>query len=154
MVQRRKMPNYGLNRSLDFKTLFERSLSKLSENHKNVEIGSSKLKLWLLKGVQLDPRGPHPFNQWLQNSFNHHNLSSVYPISLLLWFSESLEKDLSNGTINSHNYKSLLTSSVSYTRRISSLFVVSNFPSSCVLRPVTSSSIRGYSIVTRQSPGR
>ncbi len=31
---------------------FERSLSKLSENHKIVEIGSTKLKLWQLKELR------------------------------------------------------------------------------------------------------
>ncbi len=45
---------------LDFNTSFKRSLSKLSENHKNVDIGSTVLKLWLLKDVQL--HSP-PFNQ-------------------------------------------------------------------------------------------
>ncbi len=38
---------------LDLNTSFERSLSKLSENHKKFEIGSTVLKLWLLKDVQL-----------------------------------------------------------------------------------------------------
>ncbi len=33
--------------------LFERSLSKLSENHKNVDIGSTVLQLWPLKYVVL-----------------------------------------------------------------------------------------------------
>ncbi len=37
----------------DLNTLFERSLSKHSENHKNVDIGSMVLKLRLLKDVQL-----------------------------------------------------------------------------------------------------
>ena len=36
-------------------TPFERSLSKLSENHKNIDIGSTVLKLWLLEDVQLHP---------------------------------------------------------------------------------------------------
>ncbi len=49
MVQGRKMTNYGPNQILDLNTSFERSLSKLSENHKIFEIGSSELKLWLLK---------------------------------------------------------------------------------------------------------
>ncbi len=53
MVQRRKMTNYGPNQIRDFNTSFERSLSKLSENHKIVEIGSMIPKLWLLKDVQL-----------------------------------------------------------------------------------------------------
>ena len=53
MVQRRKMSNYGPNQIRDFNTSFERSLSKLSENYKIIEIGSSELKLWLLKDVQL-----------------------------------------------------------------------------------------------------
>ncbi len=30
-------------------TSFERSLSKLSENHKSSDIGSTELKLWQLK---------------------------------------------------------------------------------------------------------
>ncbi len=59
------MPNYGPNQILDLNTSFERSLSKLSENHKNFEIGSSKLKLWLLKDAQLPPC---LIKQWLRNS--------------------------------------------------------------------------------------
>ena len=47
------MTNYGPNQILDFNTSFERSLSKLSENNKNFEIGSTILKLWLIKDVQL-----------------------------------------------------------------------------------------------------
>ncbi len=43
------MTNYGPNQSLDPNTSFERSLPKLSENHKIIEIGSTLLKLWLLK---------------------------------------------------------------------------------------------------------
>ncbi len=46
---RPKMTNYGPNKILDLNTSFERSLSKLSENHKIVDIGSTVLKLWLLK---------------------------------------------------------------------------------------------------------
>ena len=38
---------------LDLNTSFERSLSKLSEIFKNVDIGSTIEKLWLLKDVQL-----------------------------------------------------------------------------------------------------
>ncbi len=49
------MPNYGPDQILDLSTSFERSLSKLSENQKIVEIGSIILKLWLLKVVQLLP---------------------------------------------------------------------------------------------------
>ncbi len=41
------MRNYGPNQNRDFNTLFERSLSKLSENHKIVEI--------VLKDAQLHP---------------------------------------------------------------------------------------------------
>ena len=51
------MTNYGPNQILDLNTSFERSFSKLSENPKNFEIGSSKLKLWLLEDVQLQQ--PH-----------------------------------------------------------------------------------------------
>ncbi len=49
MVQGQKMTNYGPNEILNLNTSFERSLSKLSENQKIVEIGSTVLKLWLLK---------------------------------------------------------------------------------------------------------
>ncbi len=55
MVQGRKMTNYGPNQILDLNTSFERSLSKLSENHKIFDIGSTVLKLWQLKDVQLQP---------------------------------------------------------------------------------------------------
>ena len=41
-------------------------------------------------------------NQWLRHSFSCHNLNSIDPISMIFWFSESLERDLSNGTINVH----------------------------------------------------
>ena len=47
------MSNYGPNQIRDFNTSFERSLSKLSENYKIIEIGSIILKLRLLKDVQL-----------------------------------------------------------------------------------------------------
>ncbi len=49
------MPNYGPNQFLDLSTSFERSLSKLSENHKIVEIGLIILKLWLFKVVLASP---------------------------------------------------------------------------------------------------
>ena len=39
------MSNYGPNQIRDFNTSFERSLSKLSENHKIIEIGSIILKV-------------------------------------------------------------------------------------------------------------
>ncbi len=52
---RQKMTNYGPKQILDLNTLFERSLSLLSENHKIVEIESMVLKLWLLKDAQLHP---------------------------------------------------------------------------------------------------
>ncbi len=58
------MTNYGSDKILDCNTSFKRSLSKLSENSKIFDIGSS-----------------------------------VYPMSTILWFSESLEKHLSNGVI-------------------------------------------------------
>ncbi len=48
------MTNYGPDEIMDLNTPFERSLSKLSENHKNFDTGSTVLKLWLLKDVQLD----------------------------------------------------------------------------------------------------
>ena len=47
------MTNYGPNQILDLNTSFERSRSKLSENHKIFDIGSTVLKLWQLKDVQL-----------------------------------------------------------------------------------------------------
>ncbi len=52
------MTNYGPNKMLDLNTPFKRSLSKLSENF---DIGSTILKLWLLKDVQLQPP-PAPLN--------------------------------------------------------------------------------------------
>ena len=48
-------PNNGPERILDLNTSFERSLSELSENLKKFDIGSTVLKLWLLKHVQLHP---------------------------------------------------------------------------------------------------
>ncbi len=39
------MTNYGPNEILDFNTSFERSFSKLSENQKIIDIGSTVLKL-------------------------------------------------------------------------------------------------------------
>ncbi len=51
MVQGRKMTNYGPKEIFDFNTSFERSLSKLSENHKNFDFGSTEFKLWLLEVV-------------------------------------------------------------------------------------------------------
>ncbi len=50
---------------LDLNTSFEKSLSKLSEISKNVDIGSTIEKLWLLKDVHLqryNVPSPH-FNQ-------------------------------------------------------------------------------------------
>ncbi len=47
------MTNYGLDKIFDLNTSFERSLSKISENQKIFDIGSTILKLWLLKDVQL-----------------------------------------------------------------------------------------------------
>ncbi len=64
---------------------------------KKVDIGSTVLKLWLLKDVQL-----HPSVQLFGDSFSCHNLNSVDPISTILWFSESLERDVSNGIIKLH----------------------------------------------------
>ncbi len=43
-----------------------------------------------------------PFIQWFGNSFGCHNLNSVDPISNFLWFSESLEKNYSNGVIKNY----------------------------------------------------
>ncbi len=61
MVQGRKMTNYGPNKMLDLNTSFERYLSKLSEYNKNVDIGSSELKLWPFKDAFLMLRvGTHP----------------------------------------------------------------------------------------------
>ena len=47
------MTNYGPDKMLDLNTSFERSLSQLSENHKMFDTGSTVLKLWLFKDVQL-----------------------------------------------------------------------------------------------------
>ncbi len=75
------MTNYGPDEIMDLNTPFERSLSKLSENHKNFDIGSTVLKLWLLKDVQLPPP---PFNQWFRDCYSCHNLNYVDPISTIL----------------------------------------------------------------------
>ncbi len=60
-------PKNGPNEILDWNISFEIHFSKLSENHKYeyVDIGSTVLKLWLLKDVQLHPHPP-PFNQSFQ----------------------------------------------------------------------------------------
>ena len=76
-------------------TLSERPLSKLSENHKIYVIRPTVLKLWPNQRV-LDDR------LWYWDSFSCHNLKSMDPISTLLWFSESLERNLSNGIIKVH----------------------------------------------------
>ena len=47
------MTNLGPDEILNCNTSFERSLSKLSENYKIFDIGSTILKLRLLKDVQL-----------------------------------------------------------------------------------------------------
>ena len=46
MVRGRKMKNHGPDELLDWNTSFEKSLSKLSENHKINVIGPTELKLW------------------------------------------------------------------------------------------------------------
>ncbi len=75
-----------------FNTPFERSLSKLSENHKIIEFGSMILKLWLFNYT---PPPLHLINDgYIGSSFSHHNLSSGGSISPILWFYESLEKYL------------------------------------------------------------
>ncbi len=80
---------------LDLNTSFERPLSKLSENPKKIDIGSTALKLWLLKDVQLQP----PLRLINGSVTLCHNLNSVDPISMISQFSESLERYLSNGVI-------------------------------------------------------
>ncbi len=76
---------------------FETSLSKLSENHKIVEIGSTEFKLWQLK------ESP---NNWTEGcswtSFNSHNFSTVDPMSTFFRFFESSERDLSNDVFQSN----------------------------------------------------
>ena len=47
------MSNLGSKEVLDLNTSLERYLSKLSENHKIVDIGSTVLKLWLFKDVHV-----------------------------------------------------------------------------------------------------
>ena len=49
------MTNYSPEQILDLNTSFERYFSKLSENHKNFDIGSTVLKLWLLKDFSCLP---------------------------------------------------------------------------------------------------
>ncbi len=41
----------------------------------------------------------------IMGSFSYHNLNFVDPISTILWFSESLERDLSNGIIKVHIFE-------------------------------------------------
>ncbi len=56
------MTNYGPDKILDLSTSFERYFSKLSENKKNIDIGSTVLKLIAVENIQL--QSP-PFNQCL-----------------------------------------------------------------------------------------
>ncbi len=56
------MTNYGPNEILDLNISFERSLSKLSENH---EIGSI-IKCMAVERCSTTP--PPPFNQWFGDS--------------------------------------------------------------------------------------
>ncbi len=43
------MPNLGLFENCELNIPFERAYSKLSENHKNIEIGPTELELWSIK---------------------------------------------------------------------------------------------------------
>ncbi len=61
------MTNYGPNKILDFNTSFERYFSKLSENVKIFDIGSTVLKLWLLKDFNYNSLPP--FNQWFRDKY-------------------------------------------------------------------------------------
>ncbi len=77
---------------------FERSLSKLSENHKIVEIGSTEFKLWQLK------QSP---NHWLNGGGVQHLSTAITLVPLIqcqkiLGFSDSLERDLSNDVFQSN----------------------------------------------------
>ncbi len=58
------MTNYGPDKILDLSTSFERYFSKLSENKKNIDIGSTVLKLIAVENIQLQSPPP-PFNQCL-----------------------------------------------------------------------------------------
>ncbi len=55
IVQVRKMTNYSPNKMLDVNTSFERSLSKLSENRKIFNIGSTVLKLMAVERSSTTP---------------------------------------------------------------------------------------------------
>ena len=71
---------------------FERPIS---ENH---DFEPFKIELWLLQGIE-------PFCSSYWENLNHlhilngHNFSSDGPIMLILCFSESLERSLSDGVI-------------------------------------------------------
>ncbi len=56
------MTNYGPQKILNLNTSFERSLSEISENLKKIDIGSTVVKLWLLKDIQLPPLLPRLIN--------------------------------------------------------------------------------------------
>ncbi len=45
---------------------------------------------------------PLPFNQWFGDSLTGITWISVDLLSTILWFSESLERDLSNDVIKNH----------------------------------------------------
>ncbi len=81
------MTNYGPDEFLNWNTSFERKFSKLSENHKILEIWSTVL------AVEINCNSPPP------QFFSCHNLNSVDPTSTIILFSESLETYLSNSII-------------------------------------------------------
>ncbi len=64
MVQGRKITNYGPDENLDRNTSFERSISKLSENHKIFDIGATALKLWPFNYPPSVINKNYWFNQW------------------------------------------------------------------------------------------
>ncbi len=82
---------------LDCNTSFERSLSKLSENHKIFDIGSTILKLRLLKDVQLHS---------VYNSLGIFSAAITWipwiQCQHFLGFSKSLENFSSNGAIKNY----------------------------------------------------
>ncbi len=76
---------------LDLNTSFERSLSQLSENHKMFDTGSTVLKLWLFKDVQLHNVVPIHNCNWLQLLYYKHSLIILaHPLQALGRYAESV----------------------------------------------------------------
>ncbi len=92
-----KLANTFISQIWFLMTPFELFFSKLSENPKKFDIGSTEFKLWQPK------ESP---NYWIERSVVEHLSTALTWVSLIqcqkfLGFSESLERDLSNDVLQS-----------------------------------------------------